>query len=105
MCDVDCCVLRLSQGWRPVRLNASTVALVLQVAKLQMLSIGGVRMTPAAAHEQVTDYLARQGLKAQVGVARVRPGRASKAVWTKRRKSMVSSLMKHSIGYLAKQLL
>lgn len=61
MCCLDMwlrllCVLGCAEvGWRPVRLSASTAALVLHEAKLQMLSIGGVRMTPAAAHEQVTD--------------------------------------------------
>ena len=34
------------------RVNGSACA---ARSKLQMLSIGGVRMTPAAAHEQVTD--------------------------------------------------
>lgn len=53
-----------------MRLSASTTALVLHVAKLQMLSIGGVRMTPAGAHEQVTNCLARQGLKAELLLSR-----------------------------------
>lgn len=57
----------------------------LQVA-LQMLSNGGVRMTPAAAHEQVTDNLARQGLKVQVDIEGcARSGRAGEEYLERRK--------------------
>lgn len=58
----------------PPRLDSDEA---LQVAWLQMLSNGGVRMTPAAVDEQVTDNVARQGLKVQVDIERV------SAFWTR----------------------
>lgn len=67
MCSVvPICEAREARRGEARRVNGSAYAAGSGVA---MLSIGGVQMTPAAVHEQVTDWLIRlacQGLRSRV---------------------------------------
>lgn len=98
---LGCTKVGLHAGEAP-RVNGSACA---ARSKLQMLSIGGVRMTPAAAHEQVTDLTV---WPAKVQEPKLMLRGCVLDAWAKRfekrkkKKSLVSSLMKHSMGYLAK---